>query len=89
MEAWVHPMKLVDDFQLAFQIEGYPLAFPAADLLTGIEVRPEATVFTYSHAAFTVRQTIFAPIDEAGIVMLLDVDSRLPMTVNVPFRLLW
>lgn len=86
MEAWVHPMKLVDDFQLAFQVEGYSLAFPAADLLTGIEVRPEATVFTYSHAAFTVRQTIFAPIDEPGIVMLLDVDSRLPMMLRASFR---
>jgi hypothetical protein len=42
-------------------------------------VRPEATVVTYSHAAFTVRQTIFAPLDEPGVVMLLDVDSALPV----------
>ncbi len=86
MEAWVHPMKLVDDFHLSFQIEGYPLAYPAADLLTNIEARPEATIFTYSHAAFTVRQIIFAPVDEPGIVMLLDVDSRLPMTIRAAFR---
>ncbi len=86
MEAWVHPMKLVDDFQLSFQVEGYALAFPAADILTGIEARPEATIFTYSHAAFTVRQIIFAPVDEPGIVMLLDVDSRLPMTIRAAFR---
>lgn len=86
MEAWVHPMKLVDDFRLAFEIEGYPLAFPAADILTAIETRPEATTFVYSHAAFTVRQTIFAPLDEPGIVMLLDVDSRLPMKIRASFR---
>ncbi|HEX9918537.1 MAG TPA: GH116 family glycosyl hydrolase, partial [Pyrinomonadaceae bacterium] len=47
---------------------------------------PEATTFTYSHAAFTVRQIIFAPPDEPGIVMLLEVQSALPLTVNVSFR---
>jgi GH15 family glucan-1,4-alpha-glucosidase len=33
-----------------------------------------------------VRQTVFAPIDEPGIVMLLDVDSVLPLTVFASFR---
>ena len=42
----------------------------------GIDVRPEATTFTYSHAGFTVRQIIFAPVDEPAIVMLLDVRQR-------------
>lgn len=86
MEAWVHPLKIVDDFRLAFKIEGYALEFPATEIATHINVRPEATTFTYSHAAFTVRQTIFAPVDEPGIVMLLDVDSVLPMTIRGSFR---
>src|SRR6185295_6817756 len=53
---------------------------------TGISVRPESTTFTYSHAGFTVRQTIFAPMDEPGLVMLLDVQSVLPLTVIGSFR---
>ncbi len=86
LEAWVYPMKILDDFQLSFNIEGYPLEFTGADTLARINVRPEATTFTYSHAAFTIRQTIFAPLDEPGIIMLLDVQSALPLTVNVSFR---
>ena len=86
LEAWVYPMKILDDFQLSFSIEGYPLEFTGADTLARINVRPEATTFTYSHAAFTVRQTIFAPLDEPGVIMLLDVQSTLPLTVNVSFR---
>ncbi|MBA3354913.1 MAG: hypothetical protein H0U18_03030, partial [Pyrinomonadaceae bacterium] len=54
LESWVYPMKLLDDFQLSFRIEGYPLEFRAADLAVLINARPEATTFTYSHAAFTV-----------------------------------
>ncbi len=86
LESWVYPMKLLDDFQLSFRIEGYPLEFRAADLAVLINARPEATTFTYSHAAFTVRQTIFAPVDEPGIIMLLDVKSTLPISVTVSFR---
>lgn len=92
-EAWVYPLKILDQMEFGFRVEGYPLEYAAKDLLVKIEVRPEATIFTYSHAAFTVRQIVFAPLDEAGIVMLFDVDSRLPMTVSVSFkprlRLMW
>jgi glycogen debranching enzyme len=86
LESWVYPMKLLDDFELSFRIEGYPLEFRAADLAVLIRARPEATTFTYSHAAFTVEQTIFAPVDEPGIVMLLAVKTTLPMSINVSFR---
>ncbi len=86
LESWVYPMKLLDDFQLSFRIEGYPLEFRGADLAVLINARPEATTFTYSHAAFTVQQTIFAPVDEPGVVMLLEVKTTLPMSVNVYFR---
>src|SRR5437762_5044723 len=86
LEAWVYPLKLVDDFKLSFQLPGYPLEIEGAQTATGIAVRPESTTFTYSHAGFTVRQTIFAPVDEPGIVMLLEVDSELPLTVIGSFR---
>jgi hypothetical protein len=86
MEAWVYPIKILDDFALDFQIEGYNLPFAGRDILTNIEVRPEATIFTYSHAAFTVRQIVYAPIDEPGIISLLDIKTKLPMTISVSFR---
>ncbi|HYG82329.1 MAG TPA: hypothetical protein VD861_18170, partial [Pyrinomonadaceae bacterium] len=86
LEVWVYPMKLLDRFELSFRVEGYPLEFRATETAVRINVRPEATVFTYSHAAFSVRQIIYAPVDEPGVVVLLDVRSVLPMTVEVSFR---
>ncbi|HYX40701.1 MAG TPA: hypothetical protein VE821_03335, partial [Pyrinomonadaceae bacterium] len=86
MEAWVYPMKLLEGFELSFHLEGYPLDINGADTLTRITTRPEATIFTYTHAAFRVRQIIFAPVDEPGLVMLLDVESVLPLTIKVSFR---
>jgi glycogen debranching enzyme len=86
LESWVYPLKILDDFELSFRIEGYPLEFRGSDIAVKINARPEATTFTYSHAAFTVRQIIYAPVDEPGIIMLLEVDSVLPISVTASFR---
>jgi glycogen debranching enzyme len=86
LEAWVYPLKVLDDFALSFRLQDYPLDIEGGDVLATVLVRPEATVFTYSHAAFTVRQILMAPVDEPGLVMLLDVDSVLPLTVTGSFR---
>jgi glycogen debranching enzyme len=85
-EAWVYPLKVLDDLNVAFHLENYPLDIAGADVLRRIDVRPEATTLTYSHAAFTVRQIIYAPIEEQGIIMLFDVESVLPLTLTVSFR---
>jgi len=79
-------LKVLDDFQLSFRLKDYPLDISGQDVTVGIAVRPEATVMTFAHAAFTVRQVIFAPLDEPGVVILLDVDSVLPMTITGAFR---
>jgi glycogen debranching enzyme len=86
LEAWAYPLQILDDLAVSFRLEGYPLELRGEDTSATIEVRPEATVVTYSHAAFTVRQIIFAPLDEPGVVMLFDVDSALPLSINVSFR---
>ncbi|HEX8188760.1 MAG TPA: GH116 family glycosyl hydrolase [Pyrinomonadaceae bacterium] len=86
LEAWAYPLQILDGFELSFRVEGYPLEFRGADTAALIDVRPEATTVTYSHATFTVRQTVFAPLDEAGVLMLLDVDSALPVVVTARFR---
>src|SRR5262245_23916261 len=86
LEVWVYPLKVVEDLQFSFSAEGYPVAVPEHELPGTIEVRPEATILTRSHAAFTVREIVFAPIDEGAIVILLDIDTVLPMTVIGSFR---
>jgi glycogen debranching enzyme len=85
-EAWVYPLKIVDDFALSFRLEGYPLDIAGRDIMASIQVRPDSTTLVYAHAAFTVRQIMFAPLDQPGIVIMLDVDSVLPLAITVSFR---
>jgi glycogen debranching enzyme len=85
-EAWVYPLKVVDDFKLSFRLEGYPLDIDGRSIMTEISVRPEATTLTYAHAAFTVHQIMVAPLDEPGLLVLLEVNSVLPLTITASFR---
>ncbi len=85
-ELWVHPLKLATDFQLDFRIPDYLEPVRGADVARTVEVRPEITTITYSHATFTVRQHILAPLDEAGLLVLLDVDTFRPLEIVVSFK---
>jgi len=85
-EAWVYPMEIADGLTLSFRLEGYPLDIDGRSIMSSVVVRPEATTFVYAHAAFTVREIVFAPIDEPGLVILLDARSVLPLTITTAFR---
>ena len=85
-EVWVYPLEIIDGLSLSFRLQGYPVDIDGRAITSSITVRPEATTFTYAHAAFTVREILFTPLDDPGTVILLDVESVLPMTITVSFR---
>ncbi|MBC7186854.1 MAG: hypothetical protein H5U38_07470 [Calditrichaeota bacterium] len=84
-EAWAFPLKLLHGLQLAVLMEGRAYPFDLARLARTITVRPEAVTIRYSHPAFTLRQTLFAPLEEPGLVILLDVDTQSPLSLLVSF----
>jgi glycogen debranching enzyme len=85
-ELWVHPLKLAAGFQLAFRIPDYAEPVRGADVARTVEIRPEITTITYSHATFTVRQHILAPLDLPGLLVLLEVDTYRPLDIVAGFQ---
>ena len=87
-ELWVHPLKVGRGFRLGFSTPSYGTAIPGDQIARTVQVRPEVTTITYSHAAFQVRQHILAPADTAthGILVLLEVDSQDPMEIVAEFH---
>lgn len=85
-ELWVHPLKVARDFQLLFKVPEYREPVPGENVARTVTVRPEATTITYVHQDFTVRQHIIAPRDEAGLLVLLDVDTFVALELVVRFR---
>ena len=87
-ELWVHPLKVGRGFRLSFQAPGYGAPIPGERVARTVQVRPELTTITYSHAAFQVRQHILAPrdTDTPGVLVLLDVDSPDPLEIAAEFH---
>ncbi len=85
-ELWVHPIKLADDFHLDFRIPDYEDPVRGADVARTVDVRPDVTTITYSHATFTVREHIFAPQNAPGLLVLLDVQTIHPLQIIVQFQ---
>jgi glycogen debranching enzyme len=85
-ELWVHPFKLGADFLLDFKIPDYVEPVRGRDVARTVIVRPELATIVYSHATFTVRQHILAPWSEAGLVVLLDVQTFRPLEIIASFK---
>lgn len=84
LEAWVYPLKILRDFHLIFHVGDREI--PAEALVRTLTVHPESTSLTYASDTFTVRETLFAPVHEAGAVILVDVDTSEPIDVETVFH---
>ena len=87
-EVWVWPVKVLSNLRIAAQLADYPVPIDVNEQAATIDVRPGCTIITYAHAAFTVRQIMFAPRDSGpgtGIAAVFTVDSARPITLTLSF----
>jgi glycogen debranching enzyme len=84
-ELWSWPIKWMHDFQLAFRVPKYAEPIPGREVAQSVVQRPEGVTIEYAYETFTVRQHVFAPLDEPAIVMLLEVDAVRPLDVIARF----
>ncbi|MGD0628440.1 MAG: hypothetical protein ABR987_03765 [Terracidiphilus sp.] len=87
-EAWVLPVKLLSHLTIEASVEGYSVPIDVNQQSAEIEVRPDRTVITYAHVAFTVRQIVFSPDDAnpgTGPVVLFEFDCLHPTDFTLRF----
>ena len=96
LEVWLFPRKILSHLRISAQMEKYPVPIDVNEHATGIEVRPEATIITFAHANFSVREIIVAPKyapEGTGVLILYQVDAVRPMTLTFSFtpnmQLMW
>jgi hypothetical protein len=96
LEVWLFPRKILSNLRISAQLENYSVPIDVNEHAAGIEVRPEATIITFAHAAFTVREIIVAPKhapDGSGALILYQVESVRPLTLTFSFtpnmQLMW
>src|ERR1017187_862417 len=87
-EAWLYPVKILSHFTIAADLSDYPVPIDVTALASTIEVAPAMTTITYSHAAFTVKQRMFAARGDAGgaIVVVFEIAAIRPMHPTLRFK---
>jgi hypothetical protein len=55
-EAWIFPWKIFSNFRITAEMQNYPVPIDVNNQAAAIEVRPDHTTITFSHANFTVRE---------------------------------
>lgn len=84
-ELWSWPYKWLHDFQLSFKVPKFTSAIPGRDVARWVQVRPEGVTIEYAYETFTVRQHVFAVLDQPATIMLLEVDAIRPMEIVASF----
>lgn len=85
-EIWVHPLKVLRELRLSFQIPEYPDPIPGSHLAREVTVQPGMATVTFSHGGFVVRQHVVAPRSLPGILILLEVDAVVDLRIHVEFQ---
>lgn len=80
-EMWVWPWKPLRNFQLLFFIGSSTTPILPKDIVKRISVTPEAVTLTYSYESFTVKEIIMVPVEEKGALILLDVNTTIPLKI--------
>ena len=84
MEAWVYPLKIFRDFHLKFHVEGR--ALDADSLARTLITRPESSTIVYAGDTFSVKETFFVPVKEAGAMILFEVETESPLEIEAMFH---
>lgn len=84
-EVWIYPYKVLQNFQLYFLIEEENEIIQGRDIARWIDVYPHQTVIRYVHPSFKVEEVFFTPLKEAGVVILLSVETIKPISVVASF----
>ncbi len=83
MEAWVYPLKIFRNLHLIFHVDDR--ALPAESLARTLTVHPESATILYVGDSFRVRETMFVPFDQPGVVIQFAIQTEAPLEIEARF----
>jgi hypothetical protein len=89
-ELWLLPVKILHNARLTARLQDYEAIIDLNKHASEIEVRPDHTTITYSHAAITVKQHMFIPRSAqpgvATAIVLFEIHAVRPAVVTLQFE---
>jgi len=88
-EEWVFPWKILSGVHMTVNMEDYAVPIDVNRQAAEIDLEPDHTTITYSHANFTIRQIMVAPKtgpQNVGAMVLYQVEAIRPMDLTLSFN---
>ena len=86
LEGWIYPFRIFHDYRIGFQLEGSSALIPGKAAVRKVIINPESATRIYSGGSFTVRETMFVPLNEGGFEILYQVQSLSALHIRVSLR---
>jgi glycogen debranching enzyme len=87
VEMWALPTKVFSNLHLTAELAGYSVPIDLNAAAATIDVQPDHTTITYSHAAITVRQHMFVPAGEnnpaKGPIIFFEIEAIKPTLLTI------
>ena len=88
-EGWIFPWKIFSNMRISARMKDYDVPIDVNEYAADIDVQPDHTTITYSHANFTIRETLLAPAHPAeggGVAAYFEVQAVRPMDLTFSFN---
>lgn len=93
LEAWAYPFQILRDYRIGFRKEGASTVIAGQILLRRIIYKPQAVTRIYIGPDFIVREKLFVPLNEPGVVVSYQIESKVDVDIVVHFtpvlNLMW
>lgn len=87
-EAWLFPWKILNNVRMTVNMADYAVPIEVNRQAADIDVEPDGTTITYSHANFTIRQIMIAPktTGATGAMVFYEIEAIRPMDLTLSFN---
>jgi glycogen debranching enzyme len=86
-EVWLFPWKIFSNLRLSVSMQDYAVPIEVNPHAASVDVQPDETTITYSHANFTIRQIMIAPkTGDPGAMIFFSFEAVRPMDVTFSFH---
>jgi glycogen debranching enzyme len=83
LEIWAYPFQILDNYRISFRPQGTTTSLDAANLLRRVTYTPNTITRIYLGPDFSVRETLFVPLDEPAAIVTFAVQSDHPVDIEV------
>lgn len=85
LEVWAYPIQILRSYNVAFRPRGATTAINGETVLRRIVYSPDAITRIYAGPDFVIREKLFVPLDESGVIFRYEVDGAMPPDIDVRF----